>query len=55
MIGLVLVRVMITEGNGWKGIIFGSTEIPTTFNNNGKYQSGSVIKFIDIIRAGYRT
>jgi len=42
------------DENGWKGIIFGSSAIPATFTDNGEYQSGSVIRFTEIVRAGYR-
>ena len=42
------------DENGWKGIIFGSSAIPATFTDDGEYQSGSIIRFTEIIRAGYR-
>ena len=43
------------DGGTWNGIVFGSGSVPAVFDDNKNYVSGSVMQYVDIVRAGYST
>ncbi len=40
--------------DGWGGIVFKAGALSASFTDDGEYQSGSVIQFADVVRAGFR-